>query len=43
MNGLTSALRYLQEGVRRPPPVSALPAGFTLSPAFEVDWAPAIA
>lgn len=43
MNGLTSALRYLQEGVRRPPPVSVLPAGFTLSPAFEVDWAPAVA
>jgi DNA-binding LytR/AlgR family response regulator len=43
MNGLTSALRYLQEGVRRPPPVSVLPAGFTLSPAFEVVWAPAVA
>jgi DNA-binding response OmpR family regulator len=41
MNGLTSALRYLQEGVRRPPPVSARPAGFTLSPAFETVWAPA--
>ncbi|RUZ75851.1 response regulator [Mesorhizobium sp. M7A.F.Ca.US.006.01.1.1] len=41
MNGLTSALRYLQEGVRRPPPVSARPAGFTLSPAFETAWAPA--
>ncbi|AID30938.1 response regulator [Mesorhizobium sp. SEMIA 3007] len=41
MNGLTSALRYLQEGVRRPPPVSTRPAGFTLSPAFEAVWAPA--
>jgi DNA-binding response OmpR family regulator len=41
MNGLTSALRYLQEGVRRPPPVSVRPAGFTLSPAFETVWAPA--
>jgi DNA-binding response OmpR family regulator len=40
MNGLMSALRYLQEGVRRPPPVSALPAGFTLSPAFATVWAP---
>ncbi|QPC92282.1 response regulator [Mesorhizobium sp. INR15] len=39
MNGLMSALRYLQEGVRRPPPVSVLPAGFTLSPAFETVWA----
>ena len=42
MNGLMSALRYLQEGVRRPPPVSALPAGFTLSPDFASVWAPAI-
>jgi two-component SAPR family response regulator len=43
MNGLTSALRYLQEGVRRPPPVSTRPAGFTLSPAFETVWAPSVA
>jgi len=43
MNGLVSALRYLQEGVRRPPPVSARPAGFTLSPAFEMVWAPSVA
>ena len=41
MNGLTSALRYLQEGVRRPPPVSTRPAGFTLSPAYAAVWAPA--
>jgi CheY-like chemotaxis protein len=41
LNGLTSALRYLQEGVRRPPPVTALPVGFTLSPRFATDWAPA--
>jgi DNA-binding response OmpR family regulator len=39
MNGLASALRYLQEGVRRPPPRAVLPAGFTLSPAFEEMWA----
>lgn len=39
LNGLTAALRYLQEGVRRPPPVSALPVGFTLSPQFAVNWA----
>ena len=43
MNGLTSALQYLQEGVRRPPPVSTRPAGFTLSPAFETVWAPSVA
>lgn len=41
MNGLMSALRYLQEGVHRPPPRSVLPAGFTLSPAFKTVWAPA--
>lgn len=40
MNGLNAALRYLHEGVRRPPPVSALPVGFTLSPAFKQSWAP---
>lgn len=38
LNGLTAALQYLQEGVRRPPPVSALPVGFTLSPRFADDW-----
>lgn len=43
MNGLMSALRYLQEGVRRPPPVSALPAGFTLSPDFATVWSPSVA
>ncbi|KQU98017.1 response regulator [Mesorhizobium sp. Root695] len=43
MNGLNSALRYLQEGVRRPPPSSVRPAGFTLSPAFETVWAPSTA
>lgn len=40
MNGLTAALRYLQEGVRRPPPVSARPVGFTLSPDFALTWGP---
>lgn len=39
MNGLMAALRYLQEGVRTPPPVSTLPVGFTLSPRFRTDWA----
>lgn len=39
MNGLTAALRYLQEGVRRPPPASLRPAGFTLFPAYSVAWA----
>ena len=40
MNGLTAALRYLQEGVRHPPPVSSLPVGFVLSPDYQAAWAP---
>jgi DNA-binding response OmpR family regulator len=39
MHGLMAALRYLHEGVRRPPPVSTLPVGFTLSPKFRLNWA----
>lgn len=42
VNGLMAALQYLQEGVRRPPPVSVLPVGFTLSPSFATQWAPAV-
>lgn len=38
MNGLLAALKYLQEGVRRPPPRTELPTGFTLAPAFSVAW-----
>lgn len=38
MNGLNAALRYLQEGVRRPPPSSKLPVGFTLAPTFVDAW-----
>lgn len=37
-SGLVSALGYLEEGVRRPPPRSKLPSGFTLSPAFRSAW-----
>jgi DNA-binding response OmpR family regulator len=40
MIGLQAALRYLQEGVRRPPPASSLPVGFTLSPDFRAAWNP---
>ncbi len=40
MNGLMAALRYLQEGVRRPPPSSTRPVGFTLSPEYELAWGP---
>ena len=38
-SGLSSALTYLEEGVHRPPPVSKLPAGFTLAPDFQLAWA----
>ena len=38
MHGLEAALRYLQEGVRAPPPISRLPVGFTLSPRYKTDW-----
>jgi CheY-like chemotaxis protein len=38
MSGLMSALRYLEEGVRRPPPVASRPVGFTLAPAFLLAW-----
>jgi DNA-binding LytR/AlgR family response regulator len=40
MHGLIAALRYLHEGVRRPPPVSSLPVGFTLAPRYKADWSP---
>lgn len=39
MNGLLAALRYLQEGVRRPPPNADIPVGFTLSPDYRQSWA----
>jgi DNA-binding response OmpR family regulator len=38
VNGLMAALRYIQEGVCDPPPVSGRPAGFTLSPRFAAEW-----
>ena len=38
MHGVSSALRYLQEGVRRPPPSAKLPVGFTLAPKFAEAW-----
>jgi two-component SAPR family response regulator len=38
MAGLNAALRYLEEGVHRPPPHSMLPVGFTLSPGYAGLW-----
>jgi len=42
MNGVLGALRYLHEGIRKPPPVSQRPSGFTLAPAYKTAWAPQI-
>ncbi len=39
VNGLASALRYMEEGVRRPPPSCGLPVGFSLSPRYADEWA----
>ncbi|MGE0502969.1 MAG: response regulator [Rhizobiaceae bacterium] len=39
--GLASALRYLQEGIRRPPPSAGRPTGFALSPRYDAAWLPA--
>ncbi|MCV0397450.1 MAG: response regulator [Rhizobiaceae bacterium] len=39
VNGINDALKFLEEGVRRPPPVSGLPVGFTLAPDFAAAWA----
>ncbi|WP_375271135.1 response regulator [Sphingomonas sp.] len=36
--GLTSALRYIEEGLTTPPPTSPLPASFIASPAFAASW-----
>jgi DNA-binding response OmpR family regulator len=38
VNGLMSALRYIEEGLRRPPPVSERPSGFELSPDYAAQW-----
>lgn len=39
VNGLTAALRYMEEGVRRPPPTGPRPVGFSLSPDYAAVWA----
>lgn len=38
-NGLLSAMRYIEEGVCKPPPVSPQPASFIAAPAFAATWA----
>jgi CheY-like chemotaxis protein len=38
-NGLMSAMRYIEEGVCDPPPVSPQPVSFIASPAFAASWA----
>ena len=34
-HGITAAIKYLHECIRRPPPSVALPLGFTLAPSFQ--------
>ncbi|MBN9034860.1 MAG: response regulator [Rhizobiales bacterium] len=38
INGITAALRYLWEGVRRPPPDTARPVGFDLVSPSQAYW-----
>ncbi len=40
-SGLAGCLRYLEEGIRRPPPKAARPRGFDLSPSFSATWSAA--
>jgi CheY-like chemotaxis protein len=37
-SGLMSAMRYIEEGVCDPPPVSPEPASFVASPFFAANW-----
>lgn len=37
--GLLATVRYLEEGVRRPPPKGPLPAGLMLSTRYATAWA----
>lgn len=37
-SGFESALKYLQEGVCAPPPLSAQPGSFIASPSFAASW-----
>lgn len=38
INGLLTCLEYLEQGIRRPPPVVAQPESFTLAPRLAGDW-----
>lgn len=38
-SGLKAAMKYIEEGVCDPPPVSPQPASFVASPAFAASWA----
>lgn len=37
-SGLMNAMRYLEEGVCDPPPVSPQPSSFVASPSFAASW-----
>lgn len=38
-NGVASALRYVEEGLRDPPPMLPIPQSFTASPSVTARWA----
>ncbi|GEP01171.1 response regulator [Methylobacterium haplocladii] len=38
---MEDTLAFLEEGLRRPPPVLAVPHGMILAPAYRASWAPA--
>ena len=37
-HGIRASLRYLQEGLRRPPPSSILPSSLSLSTRYRDEW-----
>jgi len=38
VHGILAALRYLHEGLRKPPPLSALPSSLSLSSRYVNEW-----
>ncbi|WP_126176723.1 response regulator [Tsuneonella rigui] len=37
-NGIISALRYIEQGIRHPPPAEPMPPSFTPAPALAAQW-----
>ncbi|HTV67456.1 MAG TPA: response regulator [Rhizobiaceae bacterium] len=38
VNGLVGCLRFVQEGIRKPPPIASRPVGFALAPSYASQW-----